>query len=386
VNTPSLVWLATLAAEVGGGVDAVDVDVLVRLVDEARTAVDDPAVDDPAGDDPSETAALLLYEIVRCRPLTSGNARLALLAADRWLDEAGWRLDVDEIETAVKLLGAVATGQADQAEVTSWVQAHTSPCEEPTMFERFTDRARNVMTVAQEEARLLHHGWIGTEHILLGVLSEADGLGGQVLACLGVDLEAARERVIAIVGTGDAEPIGPLPFTARAKKVLELSLREALHLRHNYIGTEHLVLGLIREGEGVGAQVLTGGFGLSLQRVREEVIRRLTGTLPGRRRDRLWGRRTQTKDPGGRNCSFCGKSAAEVDKIVAGPNVWICDECVDLCNQIIAEELGQPRSPSCPRCGRPLADDARTTTIRVESRDIHVLVCGSCGTALGTVA
>jgi transcription elongation factor Elf1 len=146
------------------------------------------------------------------------------------------------------------------------------------------------------------------------------------------------------------------------------------------------VLGLIREGEGVGAQVLTGGFGLSLERVREDVLRRLTGMLPGRRRERLWGRRSQSKHTEAHDCSFCGKSADEVDKIVAGPGVWICNECIGLCNQIVAEELGRPRSPSCPRCGKPLADDARTSTIRVDGRDIHVLVCGSCGTALGTVA
>jgi transcription elongation factor Elf1 len=381
MKTPSLVWLAALAAEVGGGVEAVDVDILGGLVDEARTAGSDPG-----GDGPSGTAAFLLYEIVRCRPLVEGNARFALLAADRWLDEAGWRLRIDEIDTAVKLLGAVATGQADQADVTSWVVAHTSPCEEPTMFERFTDRARKVIDVAQEEARRLHHDWIGTEHILLGVLSDPDGLGCRVLADLGVELGAARERVIAIVGTADAEPLGRLPFTPRTKKVLELSLREALHLGHNYIGTEHLVLGLIREGEGVGAQVLTGGFGLSLERVREDVLRRLTGMLPGRRRERLWGRRSQSKHTEAHDCSFCGKPADEVDKIVAGPGVWICNECIGLCNQIVAEELGRPRSPSCPRCGKPLADDARTSTIRVDGRDIHVLVCGSCGTALGTVA
>src|SRR4028118_1853590 len=125
------------------------------------------------------------------------------------------------------------------------------------MFERFTDRARRVVVLAQEEARLLNHNWIGTEHILLGLIHENDGLAAKVLEQLGISLEAVRAKVQAIIGVGgDEVPSGHIPFTPRSKKVLELSLREALQLGHNYIGTEHILLGLIREGEGVGAQVL----------------------------------------------------------------------------------------------------------------------------------
>ncbi len=124
------------------------------------------------------------------------------------------------------------------------------------MFERFTDRARRVVVLAQEEARMLNHNYIGTEHILLGLIHEGEGVAAKALESLGISLESVREQVQEIIGQGQQAPSGHIPFTPRAKKVLELSLREALQLGHNYIGTEHILLGLIREGEGVAAQVL----------------------------------------------------------------------------------------------------------------------------------
>jgi ATP-dependent Clp protease ATP-binding subunit ClpC len=142
------------------------------------------------------------------------------------------------------------------------------------MFERFTDRARNVVVLAQEEARLLKHNYIGTEHILLGLARESDGLAAKALEALGISLEAAREQVVEIIGRGERSPSGHIPFTPRAKKVLELSLREALQFGHNYIGTEHLLLGLLREGEGVAAQVLVR-LGGDLSAIRQQVIRLL---------------------------------------------------------------------------------------------------------------
>jgi ATP-dependent Clp protease ATP-binding subunit ClpA len=124
------------------------------------------------------------------------------------------------------------------------------------MFERFTNRARHVVVLAQEEARELHHNYIGTEHILLGLLGEPDGFAARVLSSFGMSLDGAREEVRSIIGTGTRQVSGHIPFTPRAKKTLELSLREALQLHHNYIGTEHILLGVIREGDGVGAQIL----------------------------------------------------------------------------------------------------------------------------------
>ena len=144
------------------------------------------------------------------------------------------------------------------------------------MFERFTDRARRVVVLAQEEARLLNHNYIGTEHILLGLIHEGEGVAAKALESLGISLEAVRSQVEEIIGQGGQSPSGHIPFTPRAKKVLELSLREALQLGHNYIGTEHILLGLIREGEGVAAQVLVK-LGADLSRVRQQVIQLLSG-------------------------------------------------------------------------------------------------------------
>ena len=144
------------------------------------------------------------------------------------------------------------------------------------MFERFTDRARRVVVLAQEEARMLNHNYIGTEHILLGLIHEGEGVAAKSLESLGVSLESVRSQVEEIIGQGQQAPSGHIPFTPRAKKVLELSLREALQLGHNYIGTEHILLGLIREGEGVAAQVLVK-LGADLNRVRQQVIQLLSG-------------------------------------------------------------------------------------------------------------
>ena len=144
------------------------------------------------------------------------------------------------------------------------------------MFERFTDRARRVVVLAQEEARMLNHNYIGTEHLLLGLIHEGEGVAAKALESMNISLEAVRSQVEEIIGQGQAAPTGHIPFTPRAKKVLELSLREALQLGHNYIGTEHILLGLIREGEGVAAQVLQK-LGADLGRVRQQVIQLLSG-------------------------------------------------------------------------------------------------------------
>ena len=206
------------------------------------------------------------------------------------------------------------------------------------MFERFTDRARRVVVLAQEESRLLGHNFIGTEHILLGLIQEGDGVAAQVLEELKISLEAVRTRVEETVGRGDASPSGHVPFTPRAKKVLELSLREAMSLGHNYIGTEHILLGLIREGDGVAAQVLRN-MGADLDRVRQKVIEVLSGLAEGKE-PRLPG------DP-----------------------------------------------PRCPRCKGSLATTAtyRVVEAKGESPDddpvrFTVVYCGDCGTALGTVS
>src|SRR5215475_12578573 len=157
------------------------------------------------------------------------------------------------------------------------------------MFERFTDRARRVVVLAQEEARFLNHGYIGTEHVLLGLIREEDGIAAKALSALDIELQAVRDRVREICGAGEEPQLeGHIPFTPRAKLVLELSLREALQLGHDYIGTEHILLGLVREGHGVAAQVLAE-LGADLNRVRHRVIGLLhdptAAQIPSERRD-----------------------------------------------------------------------------------------------------
>jgi ATP-dependent Clp protease ATP-binding subunit ClpA len=149
------------------------------------------------------------------------------------------------------------------------------------MFERFSERARQVVVLAQEEARMLKHNYIGTEHVLLGLLREEEGLAARVLESLDVTLERVRAQVVRIVGSGEEITSGQIPFTPRGKKVLELALRESLSLGHNYIGTEHILLGLARENEGVGARILLE-FDADSEKIRTEVIRMLSG--PGGRR------------------------------------------------------------------------------------------------------
>ena len=173
------------------------------------------------------------------------------------------------------------------------------------MFERFTDRARRVVVLAQEEARSLNHNYIGTEHILLGLLNEGEGIAAKALESLGIGLDSVREEVVKIIGPGQQAPTGHIPFTPRAKKVLELSLREALQLGHNYIGTEHILLGLIREGEGVAAQVLQQ-LGAELQKVRQSVIQLLSG--PGGSEDQPAGGSSAPAGAGGRESSSASGS------------------------------------------------------------------------------
>ena len=208
------------------------------------------------------------------------------------------------------------------------------------MFERFTERARRVVVLAQEEAGMLNHNYIGTEHILLGLIHEGEGVAAKALESLGISLEAVRQQVQEIIGQGQSAPTGHIPFTPRAKKVLELSMREALQLGHDDIGTEHILLGLVREGEGVGAQVLLGS-GVSLERVRGEVV------------------------------TLLGSLAGEAEEV----------------------SVGTPRheEPLCPKCRARVSETAAYRTLDVSSvegepRAVTFAFCRSCGTWLGTLA
>jgi hypothetical protein len=256
---------------------------------------------------PSRSAAVLLHGLVTRRPFGRRSDEVALLAALQLLALNHCMGDLGPPEAVRKLLDRVAAGDADVDEVAAWLYAHPAETEEwsvpgkvglgtvgwarrprrlrgreerGSMFERFTNRARRVVVLAQEEARLLNHNYIGTEHLLLGLIHEAEGVAASALESLGISLEAVRAQVEEIIGQGETAPGGHIPFTPRAKKVLELSLREANQLGHNYIGTEHILLGLVREGEGVAAQVLVK-LGADLPRVRQQVIQLLSSYAGG---------------------------------------------------------------------------------------------------------
>jgi ATP-dependent Clp protease ATP-binding subunit ClpC len=222
------------------------------------------------------------------------------------------------------------------------------------MFERFTDRARRVVVLAQEEARMLKHNYIGTEHILLGLIHEGGGVAALALEHIGISQDAARQRVEEIIGHGTKPPAGHIPFTPRAKKVLELALREALQLGHKYIGTEHLLLGLLREEEGVAAQVLTQ-LGASLDDVREAVIELLSGY------------------------------SEPAPEAAGGGSIGIMTE---LLTEVV-EEGAEQEDPRCLRCTARLAETLAVTTLETTvgegTIELKIAHCGRCGTSLGVV-
>ena len=219
------------------------------------------------------------------------------------------------------------------------------------MFERFTDRARRSVVLAQEEARMLNHDYIGTEHILLGLVREGDGVAARVLESMDISVTDIRTRVEEMVGRGHAAAPGHIPFTPRAKKVLELALREALQLGHNYIGTEHILLGLVREGEGVAAQVLVA-LGGDLERVRQAVLQLLEGRLA---------------EPAAE-----GYGEAE---------------------QVALTEVSKEGAPTCPNCFAELHDTLSVRMVEAVGTDegdqpvaVTVAYCTRCGVALGTLS
>jgi prophage maintenance system killer protein len=270
----------TLGLDTGEVLELLDTQAATRAVDLARADLD-PC--DLAG-----SAAALLHALVRERPLRSGNEQVALVAMLQFLALNGRDVHLGPPGQVRDMVADLTAGAIDAAEVATWLTHRLGLRERraavvkeelmrerpPTpltellrratmrgqpkgMFQRFTDRARRVVQLAKEEAWLLRHNYLGTEHLLLGLLYEGDGVAAHALISLGISLDDVRARVEEIIGRGELPPQADVPFTPRSRKVLELSLREAMRLGHHYIGTEHILLGLLREGEGVGAQILT---------------------------------------------------------------------------------------------------------------------------------
>ena len=257
--------------------------------------------------DPASPAAALLHALVRRRPLRRGNQQVALAVMLQFLALNGWEMDPGPPEPVAAVVADIAAGRLDTPAVAAWLAPRLRPSDRGAawvkeavmrghaarplaerikkatmrrqprgMFQRFTDRARRVVVLAEEEARLLRHNSVGTEHILLGLLHEGEGVAARALESLGVTREAVRQQVEQIIGAGQQAPGGHVLFAPRAKKVLELSLREAMALGHNYVGTEHILLAMLREGDSVAAQALTG-LGIGHAQVRERVLGLLAG-------------------------------------------------------------------------------------------------------------
>ena len=248
---------------------------------------------------PAERAAALLSALIRHRPLARGNDQAAVLATVTFLAVNGWQVDLEPAEATAAVVADLAAGRRSAADLAAWLSPRISAYREPAaprspakeapmhgwlpnlrrtarrkgdlMFRRFSPRAREVVISAQQEARALHHNFIGTEHILLGLLRDRDGVAGRALHGLGISPEAAREQVLDIIGEGKQEPAGHIPLTPRSKRVLELAVREAVRLDHLHVGTEHILLGLVREGDGVGWHVLHR-LGVTAPRVRDQVL------------------------------------------------------------------------------------------------------------------
>jgi hypothetical protein len=238
------------------------------------------------------------------------------------------------------------------------------------VFERFTDQARRVVVLAQEEARLLNHGYIGSEHVLLGVLAESHGVGAQALTSLDVTIDTARAKVIALVGRGDRASPGHIPFTPQAKRALEGALREALQLGDHEIGTEHLLLGLIREGDSTAARTLEE-LGVELEKVRERVVEVRLGKGPAS------GTRVVPFDPsrgmsaagtplpgGAGVCSFCGRDLWEVERFVTGSHAAICDACLAGARDALDQAPAGARAvPLPPRVFGEVPDDEAVAAV-----------------------
>jgi Clp amino terminal domain, pathogenicity island component len=333
IDLGALVVIAARALEedVPAVLDLLDVAAAEAALAEAARAEADPAGAPPApGHDPetraAARAAALLSALVGHRPLARGNEQVAVLATVTFLTVNGWQVDLEPAGNTAAVVAGLAAGRWSAADLTTWLSprisgsgashaprpapetpqespAHQTPAHEAAahqtrtpspakeapmhgwlpnlrrtsrlkgdlMFRRFSPRAREVIISAQQEARALHHNYIGTEHILLGLLHDREGMAGRALHALGITPETVREQILDIIGEGHQEPAGHIPFTPRAKKVLELAVREAVHLGHLYVGTEHILLGLVREGDGVSWQVLSR-LGATAPKVRDQVL------------------------------------------------------------------------------------------------------------------
>jgi Clp amino terminal domain, pathogenicity island component/Fic/DOC family len=288
----------TLGLGTDATLDLFDVTAAETALAEAHSGSD--------GGDPAGGAAALLHALLRHHPFRHGNTQIAVVVTLQFLTLNQWRADLDPPEAAGAVIADLAAGSLTTADFAAWLAPRLSPGSEPITQEapmrgwmpgrrrparrdlatgtsgRLTGRARRAVILAQDESRRLNHNYLGTEHILLGLIHEGDGVAARALESLGITLEAVRQQVEDIVGRGRQDPSGHIPFTPRARKVLELSLREAMQLDHLYVGTEHILLGLLREGEGLAIEILAK-LGAQHDQLRGAVFRLLASHEPVRR-------------------------------------------------------------------------------------------------------
>jgi Clp amino terminal domain, pathogenicity island component len=224
----------------------------------------------PSGAPALEQAAALLHAIIRERPFGDDSAAIGIITAAHMLELEGHVITFKPSDELFALLNGIADGSVEIDDVCSFLALEVS-----SMFERFTTRARSVITYAYSEAKEMRHNYVGTEHLLLGLLREGTGIGALVLTDMGVDVDVVRREVEHRVGRGTTDVPDRSPFTPRSKRVLELALNEAIQMGHNYIGTEHQLLGLLRVDDGVAAQILTDVYSVEVARVRSDIITRL---------------------------------------------------------------------------------------------------------------
>jgi len=338
-----------------------------------------------AGQDPAPAAAALLHALVLRRPFSRGNDCVALAAAVQLLALHGQRVCLDPPAATISLIRGIAAGQVDAREVRAWLAPRLSaesdarsweakmrnllPARRRTrrtsgagadVFGRFTPGARRAVVLAQEEARKLGHDYIGTEHILLGLVGEGEGVAARALAAAAIGAEAVRREVEEIIGTGLQPPSGHLPFTPRAKKVLQISRREALRLGSSHVGTEHILLGLIREGEGVAAAILDR-LGVSRERVRHLVVREEAG--PAAEGGGETGRREEA-GPAAEGGGETGRAASEP----AGQAGERTGQAGQGTGQAAAEAAAEP-GDSLGRALRAAAAEAAGQAARAASRE-----------------
>jgi hypothetical protein len=304
VSIPDVADLITIAARVleidaAEALDLIDLTAAEAALCEARNRSGEPA---------AQVAAALLAGLIRHSPLVRGNRQVALLAVLQYLGRQRLGLDLQPAATARDLIAGISAGMLAEPAVAAWISSRLrcqqskevwtmkrltrrGNCEQLELtarvgkFPHFTDRAYRAVTMAEAEAAGLRHNYVGTEHLLLGLLGTGDGVAAKVLAGLGVNADEVRSEIEQIIGCGSAAPTGPSPFTPRSKKVLDLATREARRLGHHYVGTEHVLLALVREGEGLAAQIL-GRLGTDRAGVVQATLRVLSGSDPACREQR----------------------------------------------------------------------------------------------------